>query len=176
MRNCDVGNHTGKTGIIVLFAGAIFALNSENAQGLVQARGANAPILLSETTEAEFAYPIIAADESDRIDWDQELLMMLEIFCIILRCDPPALTTGTTASIAVQAMMDQYHTQGLLPNLTAAEVLQGLTVAQRAKSHLRFGRGTPGTLGTGLAAQFDQTLTDIINDLHSRQSAQASTN
>lgn len=173
MRSPSVGYHTVNTGFLPILAGAIVALSGNSADALVCTRGVNAPASTPDTTPSLAGESIWRPDPQEEIQWDQEILLFLQVICIILQCPPQQFSVETEAATTAQGIIDRYRTDGLLPNLTPEEITNGLEGVMKCQRHLRFGAGTPGSLSTGLAGELDQTFTDMINELRTLQDSTA---
>lgn len=177
MRITSVSHHTAKISLSTMFVGSILGVGALPLGEHVQARGVIAPeapvpslVLVDSGLPVVFDGPY-PGDITNV--WDYELLKLFEYICLILMCQDEADGMGTLSASQNQAtlvttdLIDRYRTQGLIPNLSAAEITQGQLAVQAILTHLRAGRGTPGSLQTGLAAELDMTLVDMLGELNS---------
>jgi hypothetical protein len=176
MRITSVSHHTAKISLSTMIVGSILGVGALPLGEHVHARGVIAPESPVQPLVLVDAGLPIAFDGPYPGDitnvWDYELLKFFEYICIILMCQDPAdgmdaFTSQNQATLATTALIDRYRTQGLMPNLSAAEIAQGQIAVQTVLTHLRTGRGTPGSLQTGLAAELDATLVDMLDELSS---------
>ncbi len=176
MRITSVSHHTAKFSLSTMIVGSILGVGALPLGGHVQARGviaSDVPVQPLVLVDAGFPVVFDGPYPGDINNvWDYELLKFFEYICIILMCKDPADGMATMASqsqamLATSELIDRYRTQGLLPDLSAAEIAQGQIAVQTVLTHLRTGRGTPGSLQTGLAAELDMALVDMLGDLSS---------
>ncbi|MBL8963736.1 MAG: hypothetical protein KF787_10225 [Phycisphaeraceae bacterium] len=130
------------------------------------------------------------SNNPEPINWDSEFLFLLQMICLIIRCDLDSADTDhvnrflddsndhmlvSDASLAAQAMINRYLDEGLRPGLTPAEAALGIQRCQALRSHVLFGMGRPGSLGAPLAAELTDTLNAMIQELQSITRARVST-
>lgn len=163
--NTEPRHRTAKSSAIWAILASALTMGAPSALGLVSTRGV-------DTSPVPSPSPISRPEDPNIIDWDEELLIILELLCIIVRCEQPGFSVQLSpAAERAEYVISTYSTEGLLPNLTPAEIDQGLEAAQQVRHHVTMVRGTPGTLGATLAAELDLTMADMIAELSSLRAA-----
>lgn len=133
------------------------------------------PLLLlgASNTSPAFGVPAVpgaVADEPTTTPELETLRLLIDILCIVLGCDEyqerPLLANPTSEADLVFAKMNfqigKYAAYGVLPGLTAQEVLDGMDNAQACINHME---ANPGLVEQPLHDDYVAMLQLVLSDL-----------
>lgn len=186
--------HTARACLVIAVGVTFFVDHGARAFAPVHTRGAITPTAAG--VDAAFTpshvggIPPTTSNNPEPINWDNEFLILLNLICLIIRCDLDSANPDhvdrilalsgdsmevSAASLAARATIDRYLEEGLLPGLTPAQASLGIQRCQTLRAHVLFGMGRPGSLGGTLAAELADTLNAMIQDLQSITSVEFTT-